>query len=111
MFHEYFFFRRIWLSMKALLNEKNSIQKLRFWGKIFGINNNYYILEADFDSFDDIDLNDTEFVQYQQAFLSDEEYEIDDTAISFNEKVPPEQIGVGVNQKIFYASTGSRDVF
>jgi len=35
--------------MKALLNEKPNIQKLRFWGKIFGIKNNYYIAEANFE--------------------------------------------------------------
>lgn len=33
--------------MKNLLNEKPDIQKLRFWGKIFGIKNNYYIVEVD----------------------------------------------------------------
>ncbi|CAF3288774.1 unnamed protein product [Rotaria sp. Silwood2] len=96
----------IWLSMKALLKEKVNIQKLRFWGKIFGIKNNYYIVEADFDTFDDVDLNDFEFVKYQEIFSSEQDNELDDTIQSFNEKVPPEQLGDGVNQKVFYVSTG-----
>ena len=52
-FYRNFLLKRIWLSMKALLDEKTNIQKLNFWGKIFGIKNNYYITEADFDTFDD----------------------------------------------------------
>ncbi|CAF5089732.1 unnamed protein product, partial [Rotaria sp. Silwood1] len=101
----------IWLSMKILLKEKINIQKLRFWGKIFGIKNNYYIVETDFDTFDNIDLNDVEFVKYQEIFSSEEENEFDDTMLSFNEKVPPEQLGYGVNQKVFYVSTGINQPF
>ncbi|CAF1587587.1 unnamed protein product [Rotaria sp. Silwood1] len=101
----------IWLSMKILLKEKINIQKLRFWGKIFGIKNNYYIVETDFDTFDNIDLNDVEFVKYQEIFSSEEENELDDTMLSFNEKVPPEQLGYGVNQKVFYVSTGINQPF
>ncbi len=94
--------------MKVLLNEKPSIQKLRFWGKIFGLKNNYYIAEADFDTYDDLDLNDSEFLKYQEAFSVDEENETEDQDITnINRKVPPEPIGNGVNQKVFYVSSGS----
>ncbi|CAF3944671.1 unnamed protein product [Rotaria magnacalcarata] len=84
----------IWVLMKTLVNDKPNIQKLRFWGKIFGIKNNYYIVEADFDTFDDVDLTDSEFIKYQDMSSSEEE------------KIPLEQIGDGVNQKVFYVSTG-----
>ncbi|CAF2991559.1 unnamed protein product [Rotaria socialis] len=89
----------IWVLMKALLNDKPNIQKLRFWGKIFGIKNNYYIVEADFDTFDDVDLTDSEFIKYQDMSSSEEE------------KIPPEPIGDGVNQKVFYVSTGIDQTF
>ncbi|CAF3566992.1 unnamed protein product [Rotaria sordida] len=101
----------IWLSMKVLLKEKSNIEKLRFWGKIFGIKNNYYILEADFDIFDDIDLNDSEFIKYQEIFSLEEENEFDNTIQNFNKKVPPEQIGDGINQKVFYVSIGINQPF
>ncbi len=97
--------------MKSLLNEKPSIQKLRFWGKIFGLQNNYYIAEADFDTYDDLDLTDSEFLKYQEAFTVDEENDTEDQDITnINQKVPPEPIGIGVNQKIFYVSSGSKTI-
>jgi hypothetical protein len=95
--------------MKVLLNEKPSIQKLRFWGKIFGLKNPYYIAEADFDTYDDLDLNDSEYLKYQEAFSIEEENETEDQDITnINRKLSPEPIGTGINQKIFYVSTGSK---
>ncbi len=90
--------------MKNLLNEKIHIQKLHFWGKIFGIKNNYYIAEADFDTIDEFDLNDSEFIKYREAFSMEEENEIDHRKISFA------QIENIINQKIFYVSTGSKNI-
>jgi len=84
--------------MKTLLNEKTNIQQLRFWGKIFGIKNNYYIAEADYD------LNDSEFIQYRQTFSFEEENDID------NQKLLSEQIGNSINEKIFYVSIGSKSI-
>ncbi|CAF1519825.1 unnamed protein product [Adineta steineri] len=94
----------IWLLMKDLLNEKANIEKLRFWGKIFGLENNYYIVEADFNSCDDFDLNDSEFLKYQEACTTEEE--LDDSNINLYRQVPPELIGEGVNRKIFFVTTG-----
>lgn len=88
--------------MKTLLNEKVNFQKLRFWGKIFGIKNNYYIVEGEYDTFDEVDLSDSEFNKYQENFLFEDENAV-------NEKIPPELVGYGVNQKIFYVSIGSRN--
>jgi len=84
--------------MKILLNEKTNIQKLRFWGKIFGIKNNYYIAEADYD------LNDSEFIQYRESSSVEEEYDID------NQKILSDQIENSINEKIFYVSTGSKNI-
>lgn len=36
---------RIWLAMKSLV-EKNSLESIRFWGKLFGIEENYYVAEV-----------------------------------------------------------------
>lgn len=94
--------------MKDLLSNTPTIQKLNFWGKIFGIKNNYYIVEADFDTFDDIDLADSEFVKYQSQFSYEEEEEENSTLDSVRKSVPPELVGDGANQKIFYVSTGSK---
>jgi hypothetical protein len=84
--------------MKTLLNEKTNIQKLRFWGKIFGIKNNYYIAEADYD------LNDSEFIRYRESSSVEEENDID------NQKILSDQIKNSINEKIFYVSTGSKSI-
>ena len=39
-------FARIWLSLKQLV-DKGHIEKIRFWGKIFGTQKNYYVAEAE----------------------------------------------------------------
>ena len=92
--------------MKALVNGKKSIRKIRFWGKIFGIAKNYYIAEADLDAFDDVETDDSEFVKYQEACAVEE---TNATRInSSDRKVPAEGIGEGTNQKLFYVSTGSK---
>jgi radial spoke head protein 4/6 len=36
---------RIWLALKQLV-EKYPLESIRFWGKIFGIEQNYYIAEV-----------------------------------------------------------------
>lgn len=105
IFHRRFLFERIWLLMKALLSEKKSIRKIRFWGKIFGIEKNYYIAEADLDAFDDVDTDDSEFIKYQEACAVEE---TNATRINSDRKVPAEGIGEGTNQKLFYVSTGSK---
>uniref|UniRef100_A0A1I8HMT7 HECT domain-containing protein n=3 Tax=Macrostomum lignano TaxID=282301 RepID=A0A1I8HMT7_9PLAT len=38
---------RIWLSLKKLVDEK-PIEKLRFWGKVLGTEQNYYVAEVEF---------------------------------------------------------------
>lgn len=38
---------RIWLAMKTL-TENYPTERCRFWGKIFGIQQNYIVVEADF---------------------------------------------------------------
>ena len=92
--------------MKMLVIENPNIQKIRFWGKIFGMRNDYYIVEADFHSFDEIDSNDSQFITYQSMFSDEEE-----TNMTANKKIPPELAGEGANEKIIYASTGSKSSF
>ena len=36
---------RVWLSLKSLI-DKYPLESIRFWGKIFGIEQNYYIAEV-----------------------------------------------------------------
>jgi hypothetical protein len=80
---------------------------MRFWGKIFGIEKNYYIAEVDLDAYDDVETDDSEFVKYQEACATDE---TNPTQSNSDRKVPPEGVGEGVNQKLFYASTGSKNL-
>lgn len=101
--------------MKALLNEKADIQKLRFWGKIFGMKKNYYIVEAEFETFDHLDLNDSEFLKYQQSHSIEQEEEEDNeddiSEYQTDEKLPVESVGHGINRKIFFVSSGSKILF
>ena len=100
-----FVFERIWLLLKALLAEKKNVRKIRFWGKIFGTEKNYYVAEVDLDAFDDVETDDAEFHKYQEACAVED---ADTMEMNFNRKVPPEGIGEGINQKLFYVSTGSK---
>lgn len=93
--------------MKNFLQKQTGVQKLRFWGKIFGIQHDYYIIEADLDSFDGFDLNDPEFIEYQEAFDEEEENSTNEKKYQ-QRKVPPELIGDGINQKLFFVSNGGR---
>ena len=94
--------------MKALIDEKPSIQKLRFWGKVFGLKKDYYIVEAEFDTFDHLDLNDSEFLKYQQTLSSEEQEEDEESETNEDQKLSPESVGHGINQKIFFVSSGGR---
>ena len=89
------------------MSEKPSIEKLRFWGKIFGLTKNYYIVEVDADTDDGFDLQDSEFIKYQDAFAAQEEEEEEQQ----QQGVPPEPMGHGINQKLFFVSTGGEQGF
>lgn len=93
--------------MKTLIDEKPTIQKLRFWGKIFGLKKNYYIVEAEFETFDQLDLNDAEFIKYQQS-LSPEEEEDESNEDHMDRTPDTQSVGHGINQKIFFVSSGGR---
>jgi radial spoke head protein 4A len=38
---------RVWLALKQLV-EKHPFESIRFWGKLFGIQENYYVAEVKF---------------------------------------------------------------
>ena len=38
---------KVWLAMKQL-NDSHQLQHLRFWGKILGTEQNYYVAEVEF---------------------------------------------------------------
>ncbi|CAF5133433.1 unnamed protein product, partial [Rotaria socialis] len=69
---------RIWLALKQLA-DKGQIDKLRFWGKIFGTQKNYFIAEAEQNVDDETDENEL----HEEAHISDDnrhpnEEEMDD---------------------------------
>ena len=89
--------------MKNFLQKQPNVQKLRFWGKIFAIQRDYYVIEADLDSFDGFDLNDPQFIKYQEEYADQERPQ--------TRKVPPELIGDGINQKLFFVTCSATEPF
>mgnify|MGYP002388120345 CR=1 FL=1 len=77
---------RIWLLMRSLLKEKENIQKLRFWGKIFGLQNDYYIFEVE-----------SEYVQH----------EVEEETESLENEINPKIFFVTTERKILEESLKS----
>ncbi|CAF1600515.1 unnamed protein product, partial [Adineta ricciae] len=101
---------RIWLSLKQLV-DKGHIEKIRFWGKIFGTQKNYYVAEAE-QSVDGADddapppVEDNNKPEDNQE-LNDEELQTEvDPLPKSSYKSPPvipkEDRGTGVNKYTYY---------
>jgi hypothetical protein len=98
---------RIWLAMKRLLQTNSYIEKLRFWGKIFGRDNDYYIVEADLNTFDALNpMDNIESVQYEQVNVRRHVMNESDERNNESQRSPPETIDYAINQKLFYVATG-----
>ncbi|CAF4657953.1 unnamed protein product, partial [Rotaria socialis] len=100
---------RIWLALKQLA-DKGQIDKLRFWGKIFGTQKNYFIAEAEQNVDDETDENEL----HEEAHISDDnrhpnEEEMDDEEDMLPKStykpppvVPKEERGTGANKYTYY---------
>ena len=91
--------------MAALLEkQETNIIKLRFWGKIFGLDRDYYVLEAHVETSDSFNLmNETEFLAYEEIHQN-----FNSTIEDFTSQL--DSIGRGINRNVFFVSTGS-DLF
>lgn len=95
--------------MKQLV-DKGHFEKLRFWGKIFGTEKNYYIVEAEQNAEDDADDDEgAEEAAEQEAEKEedDEEEEGEEDPLPKSTYKPPptvprEERGTGVNKYTYY---------
>ncbi|CAF0951862.1 unnamed protein product, partial [Didymodactylos carnosus] len=99
---------RIWLSLKQLV-DKYQFEKVRFWGKIFGIQKNYYIAEVKHGDDDTADEEDEEEQKDSEddKEIEDEEQEQEEDPLpkpTFKPppEVPKEEKGTGVNKLSYY---------
>ena len=104
---------RVWLALKKLI-ENQPVQNARFWGKVFGTEQNYYIAELEYrdgeEEGDDSDDEDEEDKQDEEVVKkdkqeNDEEAEVDDTPkpdFKPPVKTPKEDIKTGANKKTYF---------
>ena len=109
--HRRFFFRtfRIWLSLKQLV-DKGQFEKIRFWGKIYGTQKNYYIAEAEQHNDqggDDDEIHEELHAQDRDKDIDDEELDGEDDPLPESKYKPPpvvpkEERGTGLNKFTYY---------
>lgn len=99
----------IWLALKQLL-EKGQYEKLRFWGKIIGTEQNYYIAEVEQNAEEEADEEEGN----EEANENEDGKDVDDEEIEGEEDplpkstfkppptVPKEERGTGVNKCTYY---------
>jgi len=105
---------RVWLSLKALV-EKYPLETIRLWGKMYGINENYYIAEVKFQEGKDEEeeaeaAEEAAALQAQQEAeekaAEEEENEEEDPVPKVNYKAPAqppkEAPGTGANKYVYY---------
>jgi radial spoke head protein 4A len=104
-----FFFFRIWLALKQLI-DKGQFEKLRFWGKIIGTEKNYYIAEAEQNAEEETDDDE----ENEEANANEDGKDVDDEEAEGEEDplpkstykpppiVPKEERGTGVNKYTYY---------
>ena len=59
---------RIWLSLKNLVDTHN-LQHVRFWGKVFGTEQNYYVAEVEYREGDEQEEEEDEEVWYKNSSI------------------------------------------
>ncbi|CAF0744569.1 unnamed protein product [Brachionus calyciflorus] len=80
---------RIWLALKQLV-EKYALESIRFWGKIFGIEQNYYIAEVKFQEGKDEEEEEPEEETAEEEREESEENEEEDPLPKSTYKAPPQ---------------------
>lgn len=104
---------RVWLALKSLV-DNYPLQHVRFWGKIFGTEQNYYIAEVEYREGDEEEEEEEEPEEEQQEETpekeveedgDEEEVEEDDTPkpdFKAPPKVPKEDNRTGANKKTYF---------
>lgn len=104
---------RVWLAMKSL-NDTSAFQHIRFWGKIFGTEQNYYVAEVEYREGDEEEEEEEEAEEAQEDEVvekevdedgEEEEVEEDDTPkpdFKPPPTVPKEENKTGANKKTYF---------
>lgn len=100
---------RIWLALKQLV-EKYPLESIRFWGKVFGVEENYYIAEVKFqegkDEEEEAELAEAEESADAEKSEEEETNEEEDPVPQVTYKPPPpipkENYGAGANKYVYY---------
>lgn len=100
---------RIWLSLKQLV-EKYPLESIRFWGKVFGVEENYYVAEVKFqdgkDEEEEAELTEEEPVEEVEKPEEEEGNEEEDPVPQIPNKpvqpIPKENYGAGSNKYVYY---------
>lgn len=104
---------RIWLALKNLVDTHN-LQHVRFWGKIFGTEQNYYVAEVEYregdeeqeeDEEENEEVQEEETTEKEEGEEGEEEAEEDDTPKADYKPppvVPREENRTGPNKKTYF---------
>ena len=96
---------RIWLALKQLV-EKYALESIRFWGKLFGIEQNYYVAELKFQEGKDEEEPEEEEEQEEAEKDENEENEEEDpvpkSTFKAVSQAPKESYGTGTNKYVYY---------
>lgn len=109
--HSLVFCNSIWLSLKQLV-DKGHIEKLRFWGKIYGSQKNYFVAEAeqntdegggdDDEGTEETPHNDDNKGMGEDEDMDGEEDPLPKSTYKAPPVVPKEERGTGVNKYTYY---------
>ncbi|XP_076464224.1 LOW QUALITY PROTEIN: radial spoke head protein 6 homolog A-like [Babylonia areolata] len=104
---------RLWLALKKLL-ESNPLETVRFWGKVLGTEQNYYVAEVEYREGEEEEVEEEEEEQPEEEAPEkegdedDEDEEAEETVPTPKPdfkpppEVPKEDSGTGVNKKVFF---------
>jgi len=102
---------RVFLALKAL-NDNYPLQHIRFWGKMFGTEQNYYVAEVEYREGEEEEEEEAETEETPEEDsiekdedAEDEEVEEDDTPkpdFKPPQQVPKEDNRTGVNKKVYF---------
>ena len=106
------------LSIRSLMRETR-LQKVRFWGKILGMEKNYYVAEAEFQEGEEPEEEEDAPIDEELADMpadelmdelgeEEEEREPADPVIKYTPppKPPVEPYGTGANRKVYFVTNG-----
>ncbi|KAL3319453.1 Radial spoke head protein 4 A [Cichlidogyrus casuarinus] len=107
-------FVHLGLALKNLV-EKYPVQSVRFWGKIFGLEQNYYVVEATFAEGEELEEDAEEAADEEQdkdneAHSDEEENEQDvkdklpKSSWKPPQKIPKEENNQGTNSKVYFVT-------